>query len=54
MLFLDWVEAHCFGFYVTIFRKMTIASIINFDIILMDTRTETVSINNLLKQTGTI
>ena len=54
MLFLDWVEGHCFGCDVTIFWKMTIATIIKFDIILMDTRTEKVSVNNLIKQKGTI
>ena len=54
MLFLDWVEGHSFGFDVTIFWKMTIAAIIKFDIILLDTRTEKVSVNNLLKQKGTI
>ena len=35
-LFLDWVEGHCFGFDVTIFRKMTIAAMIKFDIIYTD------------------
>ena len=33
---------------------MTIATIIKFDVILMDTKTETVSVNKLLKQTGTV
>ena len=33
---------------------MTIASIINFEVILMDTKTEMVSVNNLLKQTGIV
>ena len=33
---------------------MTIVTIIKFEVILMDTRTETVSVNNLLKQTGTV
>ena len=33
---------------------MTIPTIIKFDLIQMNTRTETVSVNNLLKQTGTI
>ena len=54
MLFLDWVERNCFGFDVTIFRKITIATIIKFDLIQMDTRTEKVSVNRLLKQKGTI
>ena len=58
MLFLDWVQGHCFHFHVTIFLKkepMTIATILKFDIILMNTRTETVvSVNNLLKKTANI
>ena len=33
---------------------MTIATIIKFEVLLMDTRTENVIVNNLLKQTGTI
>ena len=33
---------------------MTIATMIKFEVILMDTTTETVSVNNLLKQTGTV
>ena len=33
---------------------MTIPKIIKFEVILMDTRKETVSVNDLLKQTGTI
>ena len=55
MLFLDWVQEYCFGFDVTIFvekEPMTIATIIKFEVILMDTRTETVSVNNLLKDKG--
>ena len=35
-------------------QGMTIATIIKFDLILMDTRTETVSVNDLLKETGNI
>ena len=33
---------------------MTIEKIIKFELILMDTRTKTVSVNNLLKETGTV
>ena len=33
---------------------MTIATIIKFEVILMATKTKTVSVNKLLKQTGTV
>ena len=57
MLFLDWVARTLFWFWcdnILENEPITIATIIKFDIILMDTRTEKVSVNNLLKQKGTI
>ena len=54
MLFLDWVQGNCFGFDVTIFLKNSPLPFIKFQVILIDTRTEMVSVNNLLKQTGTV
>ena len=51
MLFLDWVQGHCFDFDVNISEKesMTIATIVKFEVILMDTRKSMVSLNKFLK-----